>query len=232
MRQTTEYKSRRMFNLAAVLLLLSFLLFLCQLINFGVFETSAREADSLPVSIRANSQADYSRDTQALSIPPISGDILRQIIMDMPVTGDPEDRIATLQVMLSQPVPTMTPDYLFPTTPAPTRTIMPTPSRTLLPTVSKSQTPTPFFTPTKLFTPTKTPIPTRSFTPTYTAVITPTPTAGIPAAPSTDRPLATAAVPTDTPTPTPTPTELPYTYAHRHRGTPDRHSYTNTHSDF
>ena len=89
--QATEYKSRRVFNMAAILLLLSFLLFLCQLINFGVFKARASALDSMPVSIRAASQADYSRDMVALSIPPINENILRQIIMDIPATGSPQD---------------------------------------------------------------------------------------------------------------------------------------------
>ncbi len=209
--QATEYKSRRMFGIATIFLLLSFVLFLCQLINFGVFHASASGSDSLPVSIRANSQADYSRDEQALLIPPINENIFSQIIMDMTATGSPEDRFGTLEAILSSPVPTMTPNYLFPTTPAPTRTPEPTPTRTFIPTMPKTQTPTPFFTPTKFFTPIKTPIPTRTFTPTYNAINTPTSTESSPMnTPATEEVLPTETyTPTPTETPTPMSTETP-----------------------
>jgi hypothetical protein len=177
-RQATEYKSRRVFNVSAILLLLSFLLFLCQLINLGASTASASGLDSLPVSIRATSQADYSLDTQALPIPPISENILKQIITNIPGTGSPQDRIATLQIDLSLPVPSMTPVYRLPVTFTLTRTIGPlptrTPSQTPNRTPSKTRTPTSIFTPTITFTPTRTLTPTRTFTPTRT--LTPTPT--------------------------------------------------------
>ena len=184
--QATGYKSRRVFNAAAILLLLSFLLFLCQLVNFEVFNVNASGFDSLPVSIRATSQADYSRDMHALSIPPISENILRQIITDMPATGSPQDRIATLQVALSLPVPTMTPDSRFPLTFTPTRTFGPlpswTPSRAPDLTPSKTRMPTSIFTPMKTMTQARTFTPSRTFTPTnaatstFTHTLTPTPT--------------------------------------------------------
>ncbi|MBI5352095.1 MAG: hypothetical protein HZB50_05610 [Chloroflexi bacterium] len=223
--QATEYKSRRVFNIAAILLLLSFLLFLCQLINFGMFKAKASGLDSLPVSIRAASQADYSRDMYALSIPPINENILRQIIVDIPATGSPQDRMATLQVVLLSPVPTMTPDSRLPVTFTPTRTIEPLPSRTpsQLPsrTPSKTQMPTFSFTPTESFTPTKTFTPTRTSTPTKTATNTrsPAPIPTLTFSPTvtltatvtpTSAPTATVEVPTDTPISTPTPTvEIP-----------------------
>ena len=56
----TRQRARRMTSVAAVLLVLSFLLFLCQLTNFSLFDVEASGMDSLPVSIRADSQADYS----------------------------------------------------------------------------------------------------------------------------------------------------------------------------
>ena len=142
--RATAHKSRRAFNVAVFLLLLSFLLFLCQLINLGVFKAAASGSDSLPVSMRATSQADYSRDLHALTIPPISENLLRQIITDIPATGSPQDRMATLQVVLSSPVPTMTPDHRFTVTFTPTRTIVPFPSRTptSTPTLLKTQAPT------------------------------------------------------------------------------------------
>jgi len=144
-----------------------------------VFRASASGSDSLPVSIRAASQADYSRDMDVLPIPPISEDILRQMIMDMPATGNPQDRMATLQVALSSPVPTMTPDYLLPATITPIRTIETLPSRipsqTPVRTPSKIWTPTSVFTSTKSYTPVKTSVPTQIFTRTKTATSTRTP---------------------------------------------------------
>jgi len=219
MRQTPEYKARRLFNVAAILLLLSFLLFLCQLINVGTFRASASGLDSLPVSIRADSLADYSRDTQALSIPPISENILRQIITDLPGTGSPQDRIGTLQVVLSLPVPTMTPDSRLPVTFTPTGTIGPIPSRTPSYTPSKTRTPTSTFTPTKSLTPAGTPTPAKTFIPTntvtstltltltLTSTLTLTPTATLTT--TTTPTNTTTALSTDTPTPTTTPMDTP-----------------------
>jgi hypothetical protein len=129
-RQTTEYKSRRVFNVAAILLLLSFLLFLCQLVYFAVLNSNASGLDSLPVSIRAASRADYSRDAHALSIPPINENILNQIITDIPATGSSQDRMATLQAALTLPVPTMTAGYPLPITVAPTTGQVITPNPT------------------------------------------------------------------------------------------------------
>ena len=104
-----------------MLVALSFLLFLCQLLNLNTFQAKANgsELDSLPVSIRANSQADYSADPRTV-IPPVSENILNQIIQDIPATGNPQDRMSTLQVAPSSPVPTMTPDARFPATTTPT----------------------------------------------------------------------------------------------------------------
>src|SRR5690349_24940384 len=98
--------SRRMFNLAAVLLVFSFLIFVCQLADLGTIRAKANGSQSLPVSIRANSQADYSAEARPSSIPPIDKNILQQIIWDLPATGAPQDRMATLQVALLSPVPT------------------------------------------------------------------------------------------------------------------------------
>ncbi len=178
--QATEHKSRRVFNIAAILLLFSFLLFLCQLVNFGMFNVKASGHDSLPVSIRAASQADYSRDAYALSIPIISEDILKQIIADMPATGSPQDRMSTLQAALSLPVPTMTPGGFLPATITTAQTIQPVFSRTpaSIPTLPKTQIPTSILTPTKSFIPTKALTPTPEFistnTVTHTLIYTPT----------------------------------------------------------
>jgi hypothetical protein len=196
-----EQKPRRALNKAALLLLLSFLLLLCQLVNMWVFNAKASAPGSLPVSIQAGSQADYSGDRNVFSIPPINDKILEQIIMDMPSTYSPEDRMATLEVVLSLPVPTMTPNY---PTPALTQTIVPTPSRiptqTTAPTIWKTQTPTPVFTSTKSPTSTSFSLATAMPIPAKPDTSTPTPT---------PTPTATETSPTDTPTPTPTNTPTP-----------------------
>ena len=127
-----EHKSRRVFNIAAILLILSLLLFLSQLVNFQTFKASANALDSLPVSIRAASQANYSRDMQDLSIPPIRGDILAQIIADNPGSGSDQFRMAALQLQLSMPVSPVTSD---PTNAAP--------SIIITPVVTQASTPVP-----------------------------------------------------------------------------------------
>ncbi len=114
--------SRRMFNLAAVLLLFSFLIFVCQLVSLSTLHAKANGLQSLLVSIRAGSQADYSSELHPSSIPPIDENILRQLIWDLPATGAPHDRMATLQVVLLSPVPTMTADHRLPGTSTPVAT--------------------------------------------------------------------------------------------------------------
>src|SRR5688572_25138379 len=91
--QTTEHTSRRMLRVAAALLIFSFLLFLVQLLNLNLFDVKASGMDSLPVSIRAGAQADYSGDPPDLAVPPISENILQQIINDIPATGSAQDRM-------------------------------------------------------------------------------------------------------------------------------------------
>jgi len=120
--QPTGNPSRRVFGIAVFLLALSSLLFLCQLVNFVMSNIKANGINSLPISIRATSRADYSRDAGALYIPPISGNILGQIITDVPATGSSLDRLATLQAVLSLPVSTMTPNFLLPGTQPPATT--------------------------------------------------------------------------------------------------------------
>jgi len=53
-----------------------------QLFSLGVFRVSASGPDHLPVSIRAASEADYSRDTQSFVIPPINESILYELLRD------------------------------------------------------------------------------------------------------------------------------------------------------
>ena len=149
--QTARAASRRMFNVAACLLVLSFGLFLTQLVNFGTFHAKANGADSLPVSIRATSQADYSGEPHASSIPPIDESILRQIIQDVPATGAARDRMATLQVALLSPVPTMTADYRLPATNTPLSTVTGTSPASAAPTARVT-----FVVPTRFIAPTST----------------------------------------------------------------------------
>lgn len=221
-KQVIEPSPQRTINVAVVLLLLSFLLFLCQLVNLNIFNVEASGYNSLPVSIRADSRADYSQDPRT-AIPPVSENILDQIIMDIPGTGSPQDRIGTMQAVLLSPVPTMTPDHRFaassPTAPAPTstRTIPPSPTPSLIlspawtvtrtvptatyfypPYYSPASTNTPR--PVKTSTPTPSPTFTSSPTPTFTSTGTPTHTA---TSTNTATPTFT---PTDTPTFTPSPT--------------------------
>ena len=72
--------SLRMLRVAAVLLVLSFLLFLLQLVHLNSFNAKASGMDSLPVSIRAGSRADYSGEPHDFSVPVINENILNQII--------------------------------------------------------------------------------------------------------------------------------------------------------
>lgn len=187
-----ELRTHRIFNLAAFLLVLAALLFLCQLINLGTFTAKANGADTLPISIRATSQADYSRDPQAENIPAISENILIQIITDIPATDESIDRVGTLQASLLSPVPTMTFDPRFPTASPTSFPSTNTPS-TLAPTVTVpvtttgtvKQVPTAtatYYSPlynAALSTATKTgtPIKTPTARPTFTATRTRTPTA-------------------------------------------------------
>jgi len=101
-----EHKTRNFLLLLFMLILLG--LFLIQLLGFGVADIQDGDQDNLPVSIRASSQADYSRDSDALLVQPVNESIFEQIIHDLQGTGDPQDRISTLQGSLSMPVPTMT----------------------------------------------------------------------------------------------------------------------------
>jgi hypothetical protein len=229
--------TRRMLNLAGILLIFSFFLFLCQLVNLRTSSAEASGVDLLPVSIRATSQADYSRDLLLTTVPHIEEEILEQIIMDIPATGHPRDRVETLQAALLSPVPTMTADPRLPATSTkavltatqavtsptspvviamtihiPTRSIPPSPTIVYAyPTYSPAlAVPTSTKTPRP---PTKTP--TFSPTPSYTPTLTRTPTLTSTATPtqtSTETPTATPSVTpsyTASPTNTDTPTFTP-----------------------
>lgn len=106
MQEMPEQKQRSYIFLLLVVILL--VLFFVQLLDFESSDHRDTRWATLPVSIRAGSQADYSRDSDAFVVPPIYESIFEQIIRDMQGTGDPEDRMSTLQVSLSMPVPTMT----------------------------------------------------------------------------------------------------------------------------
>jgi hypothetical protein len=98
------------------LLILMSILFFWQLINLDIFIPKAKRFDSLPISIRAGSVADYSKDLQSIVVPPINEAILNQIITEYPATGSAQDRIGTLKAVLLTPVPTMTQDRSLPAT--------------------------------------------------------------------------------------------------------------------
>jgi hypothetical protein len=117
-KQAGQDVQRRWMNTAIVLLVI---LILSQIINTDIFNAKAFEFENLPVSIKSGSEADYSQDPYNHHIPPISEKILNQIITDFPATGSPQDRMATLQVVLSTPVPTMKPGRLWPANFTPTQ---------------------------------------------------------------------------------------------------------------
>ena len=200
---------RRWINIAILLLVLLFLVFFIQILNQGLFNGNNVGFASLPVSIRAGSTADYSQDSHNYSIPPISENILNQIITDFPATGSPQDRQGTLQAVLLTPVPTMTLEQRLPAaltpgfpTPIPTRiAYSPTSPGFIppLPTSTRFLPLTPTITLT-YWTPTL-PVPSATITP-LPPTITSTP---LPP-PSTSTPTPTI---TSTPRPLPTSTPVP-----------------------
>lgn len=139
-----------------IVLILLILLFLCWFVNLNIFVSKVVGVESLPGSIRAGSKADYSQDKRNYLIPPINEKILNQIITENPATGSPQDRLGTLQAVLANRVPTMTPDLLSQATstqtvPRPTSTLFvkgPTPTAfaTLLPTATLIFQPSPTIT--------------------------------------------------------------------------------------
>ncbi len=95
--QKGEETSHLYIYIPIFLLILTFLLFFSQLINLDIFIPKAKKFDSLPISIRAGSVADYSKDLHSIVIPPINEAILDQIITEFPATGSAQDRMGTLQ---------------------------------------------------------------------------------------------------------------------------------------
>ena len=146
-------------NTVLTLLLISAPLLLVQ-----IFSAGTTRDDSLPVSIRATSQADYSQDSQTFDIPPINENILNQIIGNMPATHSAQDRMATLQSVLSSPVPTMTINSQ-PLTPTPTLPPQTPTSTVAAPTTPASITPIATTTPHVESTPTTAPVTAPANTP-------------------------------------------------------------------
>ena len=220
---------RRFYRIAAGFLIVLFLFLLYQMIYPMIINTNAGGVDSLPVSIRAGSAADYGLDPHRPVIPVINENILNQLIADFPATGSPKDRLSTLQVSLSNPVPTMTldrnlmaavtPSLALPATPTrltvspaatgvtpalPTATpLIPTSSPTyfysITPTLALTATYTSPATQTPTFPYASTPIPTYFYT------ATPAPTYSYTSTPQPTNSLVPTAKPTNTPLPPNTP---------------------------
>jgi len=228
-KQARKDTLRRLYPFITVFLILAFLYFLYQIVRPMILNIAAGGVESLPVSIRAGSGADYSQDPHRPVIPAINENILNQIITDFPATGSPEDRIATLRVFLLTPVPTMTPDRypaasltpslslptitpLITVSPAATGFTLPAPTATLLnatasPTYLFLITPTATLAATYASPATRTPIYPYTTTPAPTFFMTATP---IPTFSYTSTPLPTSTVlstakPTSTPQPSKTP---------------------------
>ena len=180
-------------NAAMTLVLILAPFFLMLLLSSGIFSAKAYGEDSLPISIRATSQADYSHDSQDFVVPAISENILQQIIIDIPATGDPQARAATLQAELSSPVPTMTLNSQSLVTPTSTL-VQPTTSMT-----ASSTSPT-------STTSIRTATPRVSPTPTTASVNTAYPTLSIPTIISTPEVLSLPTIPSLLPTSPPLPT--------------------------
>lgn len=134
-----EY-SPRYLKVSVVLLIVSILLLFVQLVLW-IFSTPAEQSgEQLPISIRSSSQADYERDLNDFFIAPVSLDILNQIITDMPATGAPQDRIATMQAGLSTLIVTSTPSAQFHGTSTPASPATSTTRVTPTPTVASAST--------------------------------------------------------------------------------------------
>jgi len=174
----------RGFNAALTVMIISAPFLVLRIFGSGFFVTGSNGEDRLPVSIRATAQADYSQDSQNFAIPPISENILNEIITNVPATYSAQDRMATLQANLSSPVPTMTihaqagttTPTLFLQTPAdavtsPTSTNWIPPTATATPRVQSTPTTAPENTPRPTL-----PIPTATTLPTLVPTNLPLPT--------------------------------------------------------
>jgi len=107
-RATVGHGWQRILNKRIILPSLLLLIFLIQFLDLVSLNAKANGANNLTVSIRAESQADYSNDLQSIYVPAISEHILNEIIRDSQGTGSAEERMATMQSSLLSPVPTMT----------------------------------------------------------------------------------------------------------------------------
>ena len=217
--QARKDNSRRLTSVTVLFLILSCLVIL--ILSIFLYNDYAKSTGlgRLPVSIRADSQADYHPDSTKDVFPQINKNILDQIITEIPATGSPQDREGTLEAALLSPVPTMTPDHrlVAPATPTSTPTEMPifTPSPTG--SFTPSQTPNPIrtftLTVTRAYTltvtRTYTPTVTRTYTPTFTRTFTITPTRTSSPTYSPTHSLTLTRSPTNTFTPTYTPTDTP-----------------------
>ena len=180
MQQLIEQKQRSVFFFILMLILL--VLLFVQFLDFVLSNTFDKGRTNLPVSIRANSQADYSQGSGGLNVPPVNENIFQQIIDDLQGKGDPEERVSALQASLSMPVPTMTLNPLIPTStlPPPTNGVVgsttpqatsslqvtatnmtSTPTSTLVNATPSAPTSTPVPAATKKPKPTQRPKPTR-----------------------------------------------------------------------
>lgn len=133
-----KYTTRRLISILILLIFLSGLLCFCLFINLDKFRQNTNEFESLSIPTHGGSVADYGQDPNNNVIPPISVNIIHQIITEFPATGSPLDRIGTLQAVLLTPVPTMTPDSRLPVTFTPN--ITPTPRTTATEIFSPSPT--------------------------------------------------------------------------------------------
>jgi hypothetical protein len=168
--QPRNEKSHRLSGVAILFIILTCLVILIlTILTFTEFVKATRPG-MLPVSIRADSHADYQPEATRDVFPQINKNILNQIIMEIAATGSPQDRQGTLESVLLSPVPTMTPDprLVFPATqtspPAEIATLTPSPTVSFTP----SHTPNPLQTSTSTLTTTYTPTVTRTSTSTLT----------------------------------------------------------------
>jgi len=164
--RSVKGKPRRLIIFAVLLLFFLYLMVSIGLIYLKNKNAEASGIGKLPVSIRASSVADYSQDPTNVVFPHISKNILHQIITEIPGTGNPQDRLGTLEPALLTPVPSMTPEHDSATPVAPPFT----PTLTPIHTAALTTTQTATLTPTN--TPTLTPIHTATLTTTQTSTLT------------------------------------------------------------
>jgi hypothetical protein len=99
-KQIGKNNPRRFLTNAAFLMVFFILAFLFQMILLATANAKTSLFERLPVSILANSSADYSQSEHNYRIPPISENIFNQIIADFPATGSPQERMSTVRAAL------------------------------------------------------------------------------------------------------------------------------------